>query len=116
MFQYFTETSFVTLDVKYRDIIKLLIHFGKSMPVLFFYTSINTGAMIRELLGMQDPKGPYYDPAGKGVYTYMNVLYLSSFYNLMIILKSIIYFLIFSQFLIQTHICRKGVNILNRSR
>lgn len=45
---------------------KVLIHFGKAMPVLFFYTSINTGAMIRELLGMQDPKGPYYDPAGKG--------------------------------------------------
>ncbi|XP_011707812.1 PREDICTED: uncharacterized protein LOC105462704 isoform X2 [Wasmannia auropunctata] len=58
-------SSFVTLDVKYRDIIKLLIHFGKTMPVLFFYTSINNGAMIRELLGMQDPKGPYYDPAGK---------------------------------------------------
>ncbi|XP_011631462.1 uncharacterized protein LOC105423416 isoform X2 [Pogonomyrmex barbatus] len=58
-------TSFVTLDVKYRDIIKLLIHFGKTMPVLFFYTSTSTGAMIRELLGMQDPKGPYYDPAGK---------------------------------------------------
>ncbi|XP_071581217.1 uncharacterized protein [Temnothorax nylanderi] len=59
------DTSFVTLDVKYRDIVKLLIHFGKTMPVLFFYTSISTGTMIRELLGMQDPKGPYYDPAGK---------------------------------------------------
>ncbi|XP_036141062.1 uncharacterized protein LOC105830930 isoform X2 [Monomorium pharaonis] len=59
------DTSFVTLDVKYRDIIKLLIHFGKTMPVLFFYTSPTTGAMIRELLGMQDPKGPYYDPAGR---------------------------------------------------
>lgn len=45
----------------------MLIHFGKAMPVLFFYTSTNTGAMIRELLGMQDPKGPYYDPAGKGI-------------------------------------------------
>ncbi|XP_018399292.1 PREDICTED: uncharacterized protein LOC108777009 isoform X1 [Cyphomyrmex costatus] len=59
------DSSFVTLDVKYKDIVKLLIHFGKTMPVLFFYTSINTGATIRELLGMQDPKGPYYDPAGK---------------------------------------------------
>lgn len=37
------------------------------MPVLFFYTSINTAAMIRELLGMQDPKGPYYDPVGKSI-------------------------------------------------
>ncbi|XP_018366167.1 PREDICTED: uncharacterized protein LOC108763222 isoform X4 [Trachymyrmex cornetzi] len=59
------DASFVSFDVKYKDIVKLLIHFGKTMPVLFFYTSVNTGAMIRELLGMQDPKGPYYDPAGK---------------------------------------------------
>ncbi|XP_078053727.1 uncharacterized protein LOC144479093 isoform X3 [Augochlora pura] len=56
---------FVSLEVKLQDLVKVLIHFGKSMPVLFFYTSTNTGAMIRELLGMQDPKGPYYDPAGK---------------------------------------------------
>ncbi|KAG7206518.1 hypothetical protein KM043_003863 [Ampulex compressa] len=59
------DKNFVTLDVKFQDIVKVLIHFGKSMPVLFFYTSTSTGAMIRELLGMQDPKGPYYDPAGK---------------------------------------------------
>nr|XP_033339479.1 sentrin-specific protease 7-like [Megalopta genalis] len=59
------DTTFVTLEVKLQDLVKVLIHFGKSMPVLFFYTSTNTGAMIRELLGMQDPKGPYYDPAGK---------------------------------------------------
>ncbi|CAL7933808.1 unnamed protein product [Xylocopa violacea] len=59
------DKTFVTLDVKIQDIVKVLIHFGKAMPVLFFYTSTNTGAMIRELLGMQDPKGPYYDPAGK---------------------------------------------------
>lgn len=59
------DKSFVTLDVKLQDMVKVLIHFGKSMPVLFFYTTTSTGAMIRELLGMQDPKGPYYDPAGK---------------------------------------------------
>ncbi|XP_017760809.1 PREDICTED: uncharacterized protein LOC108551228 [Eufriesea mexicana] len=59
------DKTFVTLEVKIQDIVKVLIHFGKAMPVLFFYTSTNTGAMIRELLGMQDPKGPYYDPAGK---------------------------------------------------
>lgn len=65
MYTYISDQSFVTLEIKLQDIVKVLIHFGKSMPVLFFYTSINTGAMIRELLGMQDPKGPYYDPAGK---------------------------------------------------
>ncbi|CAL1674391.1 unnamed protein product [Lasius platythorax] len=69
-------TSFVTLDVKYKDIVKLLIHFGKTMPVLFFYTSPNSSAMIRELLGMQDPKGPYYDPAGKD-HTHRRITLLS---------------------------------------
>ncbi|CAK9818629.1 Sentrin-specific protease 7 [Anthophora plagiata] len=59
------DETFVTLEVKIQDIVRVLIHFGKAMPVLFFYTSTNSGAMIRELLGMQDPKGPYYDPAGK---------------------------------------------------
>ncbi|XP_043519425.1 uncharacterized protein LOC122533609 isoform X2 [Frieseomelitta varia] len=59
------DKTFVALEVKIQEIVKVLIHFGKAMPVLFFYTSTNTGAMIRELLGMQDPKGPYYDPAGK---------------------------------------------------
>ena len=61
------DKTFVALEVKIQEIVKVLIHFGKAMPVLFFYTSTNTGAMIRELLGMQDPKGPYYDPAGKGI-------------------------------------------------
>ncbi|XP_050444558.1 uncharacterized protein LOC126848050 isoform X3 [Cataglyphis hispanica] len=69
-------TSFVTLDVKSKDIVKLLIHFGKTMPVLFFYTSTSAAAMIRELLGMQDPKGPYYDPAGKD-HTHRRITLLS---------------------------------------
>jgi len=54
------------LDVKYRHVIKLLINFEQTMPVLFLYMSPSTGTKIRELLGMQDPKGPYYDPIGKG--------------------------------------------------
>ncbi|XP_076686446.1 uncharacterized protein LOC143378507 isoform X2 [Andrena cerasifolii] len=59
------DKSFVPLEVKFQDIVKVLIHFGKAMPVLFFYTSTDTGVMIRQLLGMQDPNGPYFDPAGK---------------------------------------------------
>ncbi|XP_034942141.1 uncharacterized protein [Chelonus insularis] len=55
----------VKIQVNLSDIVKVLIHFGKGMPVLFFYTTPNCGAMIREVLGMQDSKGPYYDPAGK---------------------------------------------------
>ncbi|KAK0097070.1 hypothetical protein PV326_003409 [Microctonus aethiopoides] len=57
--------SFVRISVKYSDIIKVLMHFGKTMPVAFFYTNVHCAAKIREVLGMQDAKGPYYDPAGK---------------------------------------------------
>ncbi|XP_043472119.1 uncharacterized protein LOC122504870 isoform X2 [Leptopilina heterotoma] len=55
----------VTVDVKFKHIVRLLVHFGKAMPVLFFYTTTATGVMIRDVLGMQDPKGPYFDPASK---------------------------------------------------
>lgn len=55
----------VTVDIKYQNIVSVLIHFGKGMPVLFFYTTTSTGSMLREVLGMQDPQGPYYDPASK---------------------------------------------------
>ncbi|XP_029172337.1 LOW QUALITY PROTEIN: uncharacterized protein LOC114941496 [Nylanderia fulva] len=71
-------TSFVTLDVKYKDICKLLVHFGISLPVLFFYTSPSSGAMIRELLGMKDPNGPYYDPIGKYDFMHRRITVLSN--------------------------------------
>ncbi|XP_018399341.1 PREDICTED: sentrin-specific protease 7-like [Cyphomyrmex costatus] len=45
----------------------VLVHFGKKMPAMFFYMSKKTGTMIRESLGMQDLKGPYYDPIGKNI-------------------------------------------------
>ncbi|KYM99028.1 Sentrin-specific protease 7 [Cyphomyrmex costatus] len=61
------DSTFITLDVKYENIIKVLVHFGKKMPAMFFYMSKKTGTMIRESLGMQDLKGPYYDPIGKNI-------------------------------------------------
>jgi len=45
IFGYFTDFSFVTFDVKYEDIIKFFIHFGKAMSVIFFYMSARTGTM-----------------------------------------------------------------------
>lgn len=66
MIYLFSDKNFITLDIKMENLVKVLIHFAKSMPVLFFYTNVSTGLRIRDLLGMQDPKGPYFDPAGKG--------------------------------------------------
>uniref|UniRef100_A0ABD2XM57 Uncharacterized protein n=1 Tax=Trichogramma kaykai TaxID=54128 RepID=A0ABD2XM57_9HYME len=59
------ERKSISLKIKYGEMLALLIHFSKSMPVLFFYTNIPTGSRIRDMLGMQDPRGPYYDPASK---------------------------------------------------
>ncbi|XP_011686013.1 PREDICTED: ubiquitin-like-specific protease 2 isoform X2 [Wasmannia auropunctata] len=61
------DTKYVTLNIKCIDIIKLLIYFGKIMPLLFFYSRSNTGAMVRELLGMEDASEPYFNPAGKEI-------------------------------------------------
>ncbi|XP_012541757.1 sentrin-specific protease 6 isoform X2 [Monomorium pharaonis] len=77
-------TRFVTLDVKYNDIIRLLIHFGNTenienigkSSIIFIYTTIKAGVMIRELLGMHDPKGPYYHPAGKGDHAHKRITIL----------------------------------------
>ncbi|KAJ8674883.1 hypothetical protein QAD02_010669 [Eretmocerus hayati] len=59
------DKSTVIVDIRIIDMVKVLIHFAKSMPVLFFYTNPETGLRIRDILGMQDPKGPYFDPASK---------------------------------------------------
>lgn len=61
-----SENTCVPLEIPMNEVVKVLIHFGKNMPVLFYYTTPQSGAKIREILGMQDPKSFYYDPAGKG--------------------------------------------------
>ncbi|KAF7988796.1 hypothetical protein HCN44_007106 [Aphidius gifuensis] len=59
------ETETVKVHVQYKDIYKVLIHSTSSKPILFFYTNTITGSKIRKLLGMNNPKGLYFDPAGE---------------------------------------------------
>lgn len=68
IYRIIAEKNFVSVELKISEIVKTLIHYGKAMPVVFFYTTCRSAANIRELLGMQDPRGSYYDPAGKGQY------------------------------------------------
>uniref|UniRef100_A0A1B6GPP2 Ubiquitin-like protease family profile domain-containing protein n=2 Tax=Cuerna arida TaxID=1464854 RepID=A0A1B6GPP2_9HEMI len=51
----------VELKILYNEIIKVLIHFGRQMPVLFFYTRPAAAAKIRKALKMDDKNGFYYD-------------------------------------------------------
>jgi len=51
----------VDLKILHHDIIKVLIHFGRACPVLFFYTRPAAAARIRKGLKMLDRNGYYYD-------------------------------------------------------
>ncbi|XP_042230537.1 putative mediator of RNA polymerase II transcription subunit 26 [Homarus americanus] len=52
----------VTFDIPIKSIIKILAHFGRSLPVLFIYIKPSTAASIRRLLKMTDKTGHYFDP------------------------------------------------------
>ena len=70
------------------------------MPVLFFYTNVETGSRIRDLLGMQDPKGPYFDPASKGVQNY-NIYFL--FYFKLLFINAWLKFLLYGVSIMIAH-------------
>ncbi|XP_067132047.1 sentrin-specific protease 6-like isoform X2 [Centruroides vittatus] len=48
-----------------EDIIKVLGHFGQSLPVLYIYTTPSCGSVIRSDLKMNVQTGPFYDPGGE---------------------------------------------------
>lgn len=47
-----------------EDIIRVLGHFGQSLPVLYIYTTPTCGSVIRNDLKMSVQTGPFYDPGG----------------------------------------------------
>ncbi|KAF7988792.1 hypothetical protein HCN44_007102 [Aphidius gifuensis] len=55
-----TKVHVLKVHVEYQDIVKVSIHSGRPVPVLFFYTI--SSSKIRNLLGMNNPN---YDSAGK---------------------------------------------------
>ncbi|PSN57920.1 hypothetical protein C0J52_00233 [Blattella germanica] len=59
------ESKNVMLTVNIKDIVKVLIHFGRGMPVLFFYINPTPAARIRAALNMESKLGPYYDPSSQ---------------------------------------------------
>ncbi|XP_021936900.1 uncharacterized protein LOC110838211 isoform X2 [Zootermopsis nevadensis] len=59
------ESKSVTLSVNIDEIKKVLIHFGRGMPVLFFYIVATAAARVRTALNMESKLGPYYDPTSQ---------------------------------------------------
>lgn len=56
------DSSVVTVAMERSELRKVLINFGRGMPVLFLYTNRVAAERIRRTLGMEPSRGPYYDP------------------------------------------------------
>ncbi|XP_014363724.2 uncharacterized protein LOC106715044 isoform X1 [Papilio machaon] len=56
------ESREVALQIQLKEIVRILVHFGKGLPVIFLYTMSKCGAYVRKALDMIDDTGPYYNP------------------------------------------------------
>ncbi|XP_063379205.1 uncharacterized protein LOC134666031 isoform X1 [Cydia fagiglandana] len=59
------ESRDVALQIQLKEVVRLLAHFSKGVPVIFLYTVNKCGIYIRKALDMTDETGPYYNPMSK---------------------------------------------------
>jgi sentrin-specific protease 7 len=71
VFVFMADSKCVTLSLDIREIKKVLIHFGRGMPVLFLYIMPSAAARVRAALNMESKLGPYYDPSSQGNFHYL---------------------------------------------
>ncbi|XP_068221307.1 uncharacterized protein [Palaemon carinicauda] len=55
-------SNIVTFDIPIKSIVKVLAHFGKSLPVFFLYLKPSLAESVRKTLKMTDRNGLYFDP------------------------------------------------------
>ncbi|XP_026729265.1 uncharacterized protein LOC113494928 isoform X2 [Trichoplusia ni] len=59
------ESREVALQIQLKEVVRILVHFGKGLPVIFLYTMSKCGGYIRKALDMVEESGPYYNPMSK---------------------------------------------------
>ncbi|RVE49476.1 hypothetical protein evm_005907 [Chilo suppressalis] len=59
------ESKDVALQIQLKEVVRILVHFGKGLPIIFLYTMSKCGAYIRKVLDMSEDSGPYYNPMSK---------------------------------------------------
>lgn len=47
----------MALQINLKEVVRILVHFGKGLPVIFLYTMIRTGQYIRNSLDMVEDSG-----------------------------------------------------------
>lgn len=50
----------VALMIQLKEVVRILVHFGKGLPVIFLYTMSKCGVYIRKALDMTDESGNFY--------------------------------------------------------
>jgi hypothetical protein len=71
VFVFMADSKSVMVSLGITEIIKVLIHFGRGMPVLFLYIKPSAAASVRAALNMESKHGPYYDPMSQGNFHYL---------------------------------------------
>lgn len=51
------ENKDVALQIQLKEVVRILVHFGKGLPVIFLYTMSKCGAYIRKALDMTEESG-----------------------------------------------------------
>nr|XP_032510951.1 uncharacterized protein LOC116765553 isoform X5 [Danaus plexippus plexippus] len=59
------ENRDVALQIPLKDVVRMLVHFGKGLPVIFLYTMNKCGVLIRKALEMMEESGQFYNPSSK---------------------------------------------------
>lgn len=65
-----------TIRIDKADIVKVLVCFNKSLPVIFYYLNVGVAPSIRELLNMRRETGAYYDPIDEKEDSYRKITLL----------------------------------------
>lgn len=53
------ESRDVALQIPLKEVVRILVHFGKGLPVIFLYTMQKTGMFISRALDMEEASGTF---------------------------------------------------------
>lgn len=56
------KSKYVELQIEMKHIVKSLVYFGETLPLIFLYNYNKCGTYVRQLLKMKENEDPYYDP------------------------------------------------------
>ncbi|XP_055946272.1 uncharacterized protein LOC129976630 isoform X4 [Argiope bruennichi] len=59
------DSKYVTLTIRCHDVTKVLVHFGRCLPIMFVYTTASFGESVRNSLRMNTSDEYFFDPGSR---------------------------------------------------